>query len=75
MHQIPIYLEKFGDLSLYVSKTVTSNDSDHHFSSQTSTGRIQSTEFNSTEVTKADVKTDANKEELVNLLLNDWKTD
>ena len=49
LHQVPKCLETFRDLSSYLLKMITSNDSDHVFFCKASTGRIQSKAAKETE--------------------------
>ena len=94
MHQLPKYLETFGDLSSYVLRTITSNDSNNIFfitdqhwkdsikscerNRRANTGSIRLTaarlEQKLPKQMKKYLSIDANKEELIDFLLNDWKT-
>ena len=94
MHQLPKYLETFGDLPSYVLKTITSNDSDHVFfitdqywkDSTKSCERNRRANTESIRLTTASLEQklpkqmkkylsiDANREELIDFLLNDWNT-
>ena len=49
LHQVPKCLETFRDLSSYLLRMITSNDSDHVFFCKASTGRIQSKAAKETE--------------------------
>ena len=86
-------METFGDLSSYVLRTITSNDSDHLFfisdqywkdsikscerNRRANTGSIFLTAARREQILPKQMKIylsiDANKEELIDFLLNDWK--
>ena len=94
IHRPRKYLETFGDLSLYVLRTIISNDSDHIFfiTDQYWKDSIKSCERNRRANTgsirlitarleqklpkrmKKYISVDANKEDLIDFLLNDWRT-